>query len=402
MPLRNTQWLFCIRSCALSLNTNKSLFILAITYWLYFGQLGVLVPYLGIFLDGRGFSSAEIGELFAVITLARILGPGMWASIADKSGNAVGVLRLGTLLTVLTFSSVFFFDSFWGLTLSFGLMMMFWTAVLPQLEVITMHSVKHTGSSYGQIRLWGSIGFICLTVGVGKALDYYSTDTPIYVSVGVLALLFISALFIVAPTIKPDVEESIGSIWKYAKQKPFAVFIFASVCLQISFGAFYGFFALYMRDLGYSGQQTGLFIALGVLAEVGIFLLANRLIGRFGVWNLLFVSLLLTAIRWYAMAAYPHFASVIILSQLIHALSFGLTHAVSVHFIHQYLPKAFHSRGQAVYISVAFGFGGAFGNYMAGQQWAQGTNAYETFLTAAVFSAIGAASLLLCSKKSMA
>ena len=77
---------------------HKSLIVLALTYWLYFGQLGVLVPYLGIFLDGRGFSSAEIGELFAVITLARILGPGIWAGIADKKGNAVSVLRLGSFL----------------------------------------------------------------------------------------------------------------------------------------------------------------------------------------------------------------------------------------------------------------------------------------------------------------
>ena len=46
--------------------------------------------------------------------------------------------------------------------------------------------------------------------------------------------------------------------------------------------------------------------------------------------------------------------------------------------------------GQAVYISIAFGLGGAFGNYLAGQQWQQGTNAYETFVTAAVFAAIGA------------
>jgi len=72
---------------------------------------------------------------------------------------------------------------------------------------------------------------------------------------------------------------------------------------------------------------------------------------------------------------------------------------VSVHFIHQYLPKAYQSRGQAVYISVAFGLGGAFGNYMAGQQWSQGTHAYETFVTAAVFSALGAMSLFLCTKK---
>lgn len=385
----------------MALRGKSSLIVLAVTYWLYFGQLGVLVPYLGIFLDGRGFSSEDIGELFAVITLARILGPGLWAGVADRTGNAIGVMRLGCLLTVITFSSVFYFSSFWGLTLSFGLMMMFWTAVLPQLEVITMNMVSKTNVTYGQIRLWGSVGFICLTVMVGKALDMFSTESPVYVSVGVLALLFVSTLFINAPAEKASHENAVGSIWKYAKQRPFAVFIFASACLQISFGAFYGFFALYMRDLGYSGQQTGVFIALGVLAEVGIFLVARRLISHFGVWNLLFASLLLTATRWYLMAAFADYIAVIVISQLIHALSFGLTHAVSVHFIHQFLPKAYHSRGQAVYISIAFGLGGAFGNYMAGQQWSQGTNAYFTFVTAAIFAASGALSLLLCSKKSM-
>ncbi len=186
----------------MAFRANSSLIILAITYWLYFGQLGVLVPYLGIFLDGRGFSSADIGELFAVITLARILGPGLWAGVADKTGNAIGVMRLGCFLTVLTFSSVFYFDSFWGLTLSFGLMMMFWTAVLPQLEVITMNSVVNTKATYGQVRLWGSVGFICLTVLVGKALDIFSTETPVHVSIGVLALLFVSTLFIKALSAK--------------------------------------------------------------------------------------------------------------------------------------------------------------------------------------------------------
>ena len=385
----------------MSLVRSKHLIILALTYWLYFGQLGVLVPYLGIFLDGRGFTSAEIGELFAVITLARILGPGLWAGIADKTGNTVAVLRLGCFLTVVTFCSVFYFSGFWGLTLSFGLMMMFWTAVLPQLEVITMQSVVTSRATYGQIRLWGSVGFICLTMAVGKALDVFSSETPVYASVGVLSLLFITALFIRAPQVKNTSTTGSGHIWQYLRQRPFAVFIFASACLQISFGAYYGFFALYLRDLGYSGQQTGIFIALGVLAEVGIFLLASRLIQAFGVWNLLFASLILTGVRWYALGALAESMWVILISQLVHALSFGLTHAVSVHFIHQFLPPSFHSRGQAIYISVAFGFGGALGNYMAGQQWDQGNNAFVTFTTAAAFSVIGALSLLLCKKKEM-
>lgn len=385
----------------MTVSPRSQLILLAITYWLYFGQLGVLVPYLGIFLDGRGFSSAEIGELFAVITLARIIGPSLWASIADKTGKSLAVLRLGCFLTVICFSTVFLFTGFWGLTLSFGLMMMFWTAVLPQLEVITMQSVAGTRVGYGQIRLWGSIGFIVLTVALGKALDHFTTDAPVYASIGVLMVLFFSSLLLKQPTIKTTASEQTGNLWQFIRQRPFIVFLISASLLQISFGAYYGFFALYMRDLGYSGQQTGLLIALGVLAEIGIFLIAGKLIARVGVWGLLMACMVLTAVRWYALADFAHIGWVVIITQLIHALSFGLTHATSVHFIHHFFPSSFHSRGQAIYISIAFGMGGALGNYLAGQMWDQGANAFETFGFAAVTALGAAVILLLCSKKRM-
>ena len=350
-------------------HSRTNLILLAITYWLYFGQLGVLTPYLGIFLDGRGFSSADIGELWAVITLSRIVGPSLWASVADKTGKAVNVVRLGCLLSVLCFSTVFWVHSFWGLTLVFGLMMMFWTAVLPQLEVITIQSVKPTKISYGQIRLWGSIGFIVLTVSVGKALDIFTSEAPVYASLFVLTGLFIASLFIRQPEKVPSKEEETGTLWQIAKNRTFLLFLAAAALLQVSFGAYYGFFALYMRDLEYSGQQTGLLIAIGVVAEIGIFLVARRLISRFGVWQLLLACLVLTAMRWYALAAWA-----------------------------QFFPARFQSRGQALYVSIAFGIGGALGNYVAGQLWDQGVHAYETFAFAAGAAFIGALCLIFCDR----
>ena len=380
-------------------HSRTNLILLAITYWLYFGQLGILTPYLGIFLDGRGFSSADIGELWAVITLSRIVGPSLWASVADKTGKAVNVVRLGCLLSVLCFSTVFWVHSFWGLTLVFGLMMMFWTAVLPQLEVITIQSVKPTRMSYGQIRLWGSIGFIVLTVSVGKALDIYSSEAPVYASLFVLTGLFIASLFISQPDKVPSKEEETGTLWQIARNRSFLLFLVAAALLQVSFGAYYGFFALYMRDLDYSGQQTGLLIAIGVLAEIGIFLIARRLISRFGVWQLLLACLVLTAMRWYALAAWAQFGAVVVVSQLIHALSFGLAHVTAMHFITHFFPARFQSRGQALYVSIAFGIGGAFGNYVSGQLWDQGVHAYETFAFAAGAAFIGALCLLFCDRK---
>ena len=382
-------------------HTRTNLILLAVTYWLYFGQLGVLVPYLGIFLDGRGFSSADIGNLFAVITLSRIIGPSIWAGLADRTGKALQILRLGCLLSALCFGLVFFVTGFWGLTLAFGLMMMFWTAVLPQLEVITMKSVSPTNTSYGQIRLWGSIGFIILTVGVGKGLDLTSTELPVYASIFILSLLFLSSLFLTQPTLKTNFNEVTGSLWRCISTRPFLIFMISATLLQISFGPYYGFFALYMRDLNYSGQQTGLLIALGVLAEVGIFLIAQRLIRQFGVWLLLMLCLLLTAVRWYALAGWADIGWIVVVTQLIHALSFGLNHATSVHFIHHYLPAQYHGRGQALYIGIAFGFGGAFGNFGAGQLWQDGTNSYTTFAIAALSCLAGALVLLLVRPKNM-
>lgn len=373
---------------------GTNLVLLSVTYLLYFGQLGVLVPYLGVFLDGRGFSSEQIGELFALITFARILGPNLWASMADKSGKGLRILQIGSFLTIATFFSVFFVNGFWGLTLSFALMMMFWTAILPQLEVITLNCVDSDANKYSRIRLWGSIGFIVLTVIAGKAIDMYSSEAPIYASAGVLFLLFVVSLTLKEPDVSDRADKDAGSIWQKTMTWVFVAFILSALLLQVSFGPYYGFFALYLRDLGYSGQATGGFIALGVAAEIIIFLLAGKLISMFGVRGILIISIVLTAIRWAALAHFAQYFSAILASQILHAFSFGMTHAASVHFIHHYFGIQFQARGQALYVSIAFGIGGAIGNYIAGQLWQQGLGATSAFMFA-FMAATGSALLLV-------
>lgn len=384
-----------------SAQSPVNLILLGVTYLLYFGQLGVLVPYLGVFLDGRGFSSEQIGELFALITFARILGPNLWASMADRSGKGLRILQIGSFLTFISFSLVFVVDGFWGLTISFALMMMFWTAILPQLEVIALNVTDSDARRYSRVRLWGSVGFIILTVLTGKAIDVFSTEAPVVISAIALLALFVSSLVLIEKASSVNKQEAKGSVWKLINTRVFWVFILSAVLLQVSFGTYYGFFALYLRDLGYSGQATGLFIALGVAAEIVIFLLAGRLIDYFGVKWILFISILLTAIRWLLLGTFPQFTTIIIVSQLLHAFSFGMTHAASVNFIHRYFGKSFQSRGQAIYISIAFGLGGAAGSYVAGILWMQGSGAYQSFLFCTVTAFLAAISLLMVKSSKM-
>lgn len=369
--------------------------MLSLTFFLYFGQFGVLVPYLGVFLDGRGFSSQDIGELFALITLMRIIGPNLFASVADKSGKSLRILQFGAFLTFVTFCSIFWLDSFWGLTLAFGLMMLFFTAIAPQTEVITLGCVHGDATNYSRIRVWGSIGFIVLTVVAGKLIDVFSSDAPIYISGVVLLSLFLITLKLKEAPATDNTQVAGQSIWRKVRSKVFIAFILSSTLIQISFGPYYGFFALYARDLDYSGQETGGLIALGVAAEVIIFLMAGKLISRFGVKRTLLVSMLFTAVRWYLLAIAAQYWPALVVSQLLHALSFGLIHAASINFIHHYFGGQFRSQGQALYISIGFGIGGAAGNYGAGLIWHQGQGAELAFTLATGFALLGAA-LVAC------
>jgi PPP family 3-phenylpropionic acid transporter len=371
-----------------------------LTYFFYFGQLGVIIPFAGVFLDGRGFTSEQIGSLLAIITLTRVLGPNLCAAIADKTGRGADIVRFGCLLSVITFSAVYFSYSFWALTFSFGIMMMFWSAVLPQLEVINFSATIDSKGGYGAVRLWGSIGFIVLSLAVGFLLDFFSTEVIVYTSSFCLFALYLSSLFIASPEVVEKHDRIVVNEWYKVRKLGFMLFMLSAVLLQISFGAYYSFFALYMGDLDYSGKQTGLFIAVGVVAEIGIFLVASRLIEKFGVKWILVYSMLLTTLRWLCLAYVPQFASMILLSQTLHAFSFGMTHATSVYFLHTYFSSGFQTRAQALYVSLAFGIGGAAGSFIAGNTWMQGTGAELSFVISASFAFIGALALLFASSKS--
>jgi PPP family 3-phenylpropionic acid transporter len=389
-----SQLLFGAKRTALIESRSNRVFLSA-TYFFYFGLLGIFVPYVGLFLDDRGFTSSQIGSLLAVTALFRILGPNLWANVADSSGRVAEVLRLGCLLAFIAFTAVFVVYDYWLLTLTFCLMMMFWTAVLPQLEVITIQATQNAKGGYGKLRLWGSIGFIACSLLAGSLIDIYGPSIIAAVSCASLFLLYISSLLIVSPERKERAVHKTGGDWKQAFSLVFVVFILSNTLLQVSFGAYYNFFALYMHDLAYTGFQTGLFIAVGVLAEVIIFIFAVRLVSRFEVLNLLAFSILLTGVRWFGLAFFPDQALIIVMCQMLHALSFALSHVASVYFLTHHFSTRFQSRAQAIYVSITFGVGSAIGSYIAGYLWQDGQGASTSFIFSGVVAFIAGIALML-------
>lgn len=377
---------------------DKQIVILGLSYLFYFAMLGALVPFIGVFLDSRGLTSTEIGQLLGLVTITRIIGPNLWAFLADRTGKNLRVLQLGSFLTLVGFSVVYVSYGFWSLALAFSLFMLFWTAVLPQIEVLTLNSIQGNPARYSRIRLWGSVGYILFSVVGGLAIDWQGPNALLYLCSIILLGLFLSTMVVKDVTVESKKSQVDPSMWNKILAWPFLAFLLSAILLQVSFGPFYSFFALYMRDIGYTGQQTGWLIALGVAAEVIIFIYAGKIINRFGVKHVMLFCLIMTALRWWLLANHAELLGWLIASQLIHALSFGLTHATSIHFIHRYFTGKYQTRGQALYTSISFGVGGAIGNLTAGQIWMQGEGAYNTYIFSTCAALLSAFVLLAIPK----
>ncbi|MDL3983846.1 MFS transporter [Shewanella xiamenensis] len=361
-------------------STSQQLRWLCACYFFFFSILGTMIPYLGVFFENRGFNPQEIGFLLAILMATRIVAPNVWAKVADRTGMRAELVKMGAGAAMLAYLSFFYHGGFVYMALSLALYTFFWNAILAQLEVITLETLGENASRYGQIRSFGSIGYICLVVGAGFAIGQWGTEVLPYIGLVLFTGMLVCALPLPANrAVRPQGQERQPLKWT----KPILWFMVSAMLLQMSAGPFYGFFVLYLKQAGYTEAAAGIFVALGAMAEIVMFMFAPRLLGRYGVNTLLVVSIAMTAVRWLLVAFGVESMLLLGLSQVLHAFTFGLTHAASIQFVHRNFDASHRSQGQALYASLSFGVGGALGTWICGYIWGDGSGAVWSWVFAA-------------------
>ncbi len=347
-------------------------------------------PFLPIFLDGEGFNSRQVGETLAILTATKIIAPSLWAMLADKTAKPLLIIRLGAFLALFSFALLFWFKGFWPISFCLALFTLFWTAILPQLEVHTLTSLRRSHKIYARVRLWGSLGFIVLAVLAGETMSVLGYQSFTILGVVILVFLFLTTLQLKPiKFVKHDLA-TCGPISSKLLDMRFISFFTAGLLLQLSFAPYYGFFALFLRDLHYSGLAIGLVISLGVVAEIVAFIYMGSLFKHFSLKTLLVFSLAITALRWFLIPVVADSLLWLSVIQLAHAASFAIYHSASMSFISQHFTKAQQGRGQGIYLGGVYGVGGAIGAYITGFIWLDGLGANNAFIMAGASALLGA------------
>jgi PPP family 3-phenylpropionic acid transporter len=356
---------------------------LSLAYFAYFAVLGVFVPYIGLFLDERGLNSHDIGVLLAIVTGMRIVGPSLWAALALKRRDPIGVMRFGAVLASIGWLSSFYQGGYWPLVAGLALYSLCWTAILPQLESAAFHYLNNETARYSKVRTAGSVGYIVLVMLGGWWFQQTGPQMLPHSALLFLLLMLITLWLLPKYRIEAPANAEPLRFRRLWTHGPFLKFMLGAFFMQMSFAPFYGFFTLYTRDLGYSGSDAGLLIALAVAAEIVAFFYAGRILSGRSYQKLLGLCYGVTAIRWLMVAFVADSGWLLAASMLLHAFSFAIAHSCAMQFIQEFFPEHQRSRGQALYAGLIYGGGGAVGAYVAGIAWQDGAGSTFTFVLGA-------------------
>jgi PPP family 3-phenylpropionic acid transporter len=128
--------------------------------------------------------------------------------------------------------------------------------------------------------------------------------------------------------------------------------LIAGALTQGSHGALNAFASIYWRSIGFSDEVIGYFWAVGVIAEILVFIYLGRHVGRSSGIGLVMIGSATAVIRFTIMSLQPG-TEVMFMLQVMHSLTFAATHIGTMAALAALAPMTARGRAQGIYGSLA-------------------------------------------------
>jgi len=359
--------------------------IISSQYFIYFGVLGIFLPYFNLYCYDLGFSGLQIGVLSGLRSLSMVIFPLIWGVLADRLNIRRPIYILCNIVSTAVWVLFLLTVEFWPMLIVTAFYGMFYAPIISFLEAVTMDVLGAEKKSYGRIRAWGSISFIVMVLVLGKIIDLYSVDIILVLILAgslMLAVISVGIPAIQAPT-KNLLTPGAGSLL----EKRVIVFLFCAFLMLVSHGAYYGFFSIHLANMGYGSTFIGITWALASTAEILVMIKSDKIFSQFSLENVLFFSFLVAAVRWMILF-FAQSATLILLSQVLHAVTYGTFHMASILYIDRLAPEKAKTLGQAVNNALTYGLGLMVGFFVNGYVY-EITGSFTLFLMSSLIAAAG-------------
>ena len=332
---------------------------LSLYYFFFFASVAIYVIFFPNYLQSLGYSPKEIGIIFAALPISRFITPFFFQKKPITTKVFKISLIIGAIIPLLLFINNFYIYLF-----VFVILGVVYSINFPYIEAIAINKL---GSHYGKTRLWGSIGFIVIALG----LSYFNINMLFLYFVLNFLLSYYGFKFI-----NPEFEinkhfEKIDLLKEWQ-------FWAALILMQISFGGFYNFFTSYNLQHGIPKDINGWIWTIGVIAEIVVFIYQYKFLNKNNALFYIKLSLFITAIRWAGFYFFAGDVIAIFLLQILHLFSFAIFHTASLLYISTRYQN--QTLVQQFYTGIGYGIAAFLGSIISGYLYGDKLFLYESLI----------------------
>jgi len=367
-------------------------FMMFLQYAIWGAWLPLLWPFLH---DYRGFSSGDIGWMFMAGGVGAIVGPFIAGQVADRWFNTEKYLGLSHIAGAIVVWQLADVESYW---VFFGISILYSLIYAPTIALtnsLAFHHMPDRDRDFGFVRLWGTVGWIVVGIGIGQwLLRSYAADD---VAMGMQDAFKLSALLGVVmgiycftlpktPPQKGDQAFATAEAIKEVRVNPlltlFLLAVPVSMIHQFYFVYTSGFLGEYQAQAegtvkainSVFGVGGGGLMTIGQMTEILVLFLIPFVAGRWSRKTLLAIGLCAYAARMFLFSQVEWLHSVTGVAEIglliggvaLHGLCFGCFIFVAFMIVDEECTTDVRASAQNLFNLVIVGIGIVVGSYVAG------------------------------------
>ena len=342
---------------------------------------------LGAYLGGTlQFSGLQIGSFFATMGIASLFMPAVMGIIADRWIPAQKLLGICHIIGAAFLIAAAPQHQYMPLYLMMLFSVMFYMPTIALSNSVAYNALELHGydtvKTFPPIRVWGTVGFICAMIAV-DLLGFDASAGQLYLAAGAALVLGFYSFSLPQCAVNRTPREqswadSLGlRAFTLFKQRKMAIFFIFSMMLGMALQItnayandyltnFFGSNPLYKGTFGV--EHANILISLSQASETLCILLIPFFLRRFGIKNVMLISMLAWVLRFGLLGAGNPGGGVwmLILSMIVYGVAFDFFNISGSLFVEKETDPTIRSSAQGVFMIMTNGFGAFIGSYAAG------------------------------------
>ncbi|PLR98779.1 MFS transporter [Bacillus sp. T33-2] len=343
---------------------NKNIYKFQGFYFFAFLGFGSLAPLLGVYMsEVEKLNGYQIGTILSIGPIIMIFFQPVWGMLADVRKSPNQLLTWTTLIAgVCGLGYILLSNYYWFFAVSI-LVAVFQSAIIPLSDSISLKYTSKMKVSYGNVRMFGSLGFGIAVFMMGR-LSEYNPAVIFYAF-----FLALSSAALLSLRLPVEVAGGQGKLWAgmkgLLKHKKFIVFLLVTFLIFGPNLANNFYFGLFVEDRG--GTYTGIGIAflIAVLSEIPFMRAAASWINKIGLLQVALLGGAVSVVRWVFYFTEPGLW-LIYSSAVIQGFSLGLFIPAGLQYVRDITPVRMTATAVTLYSAIGNGLGNWFSTFFGG------------------------------------